>query len=172
MPSEPKRDVEKAADIIADAGGEVVGRTRLQKIGYLLELAGLGEGFSFEYRHYGPFSADLAAAAENAGLLGLLSVSEKVTNWGGHYSIFRLRRHAAKRGTKARVELIARAAKADPVELELAATAAFLASNNDPWAETAKRKPDKATAERLKGAKQLYEEMLLIKTPKALPKIV
>ena len=38
-----KRDTEKVAAIIRDAGGKIVGRTRLQKTGYLLELAGLGE---------------------------------------------------------------------------------------------------------------------------------
>jgi hypothetical protein len=31
---------QKVADIIRDAGGKIVGRTRLQKIGYLLELLG------------------------------------------------------------------------------------------------------------------------------------
>jgi uncharacterized protein len=50
-----KRDSQKAADIIADAGGKVIGRTRLQKLAYLLELADLGEGFQFQYRHYGAF---------------------------------------------------------------------------------------------------------------------
>ena len=60
-----KRDIDKVADIIRDAGGKVVGRTRLQKLGYLLELSGLGDGFSFEYRHYGPYSEELAAADDD-----------------------------------------------------------------------------------------------------------
>ena len=47
---ERKRDVDKVAEIIRAAGGEIVGRTRLQKVAYLLELAGLGHGFRFEYR--------------------------------------------------------------------------------------------------------------------------
>jgi uncharacterized protein YwgA len=172
MQNAAKRDVEKAADIVLDAGGEIVGRTRLQKVAYLLELAGLGEGFSFEYRHYGPYSADLASAAESAGLLGLLNVSEKVANWGGHYSVFRIGRHISKRGNKSRADLASAAAKADPVELELAATAAFLADAADPWEETAKRKPDKANDGRLEKAKALYRELLSIKTPTPLPKIV
>ena len=58
-----KRDTEKVADIVRDAGGKIVGRTRLQKIGYLLELSGLGEGFSFDYRHYGPFSEERVGGA-------------------------------------------------------------------------------------------------------------
>ena len=40
--SGPKRGWEKAAGIVAAAGGQIVGRTKLQKIAYLLELRGLG----------------------------------------------------------------------------------------------------------------------------------
>ena len=58
-----RRETEKAADIVRAAGGRVVGRTRLQKIGYLLELAGLGEGFPYAYRYYGPYSEERLTAA-------------------------------------------------------------------------------------------------------------
>ena len=51
-----------AARIVSDAGGSLIGRTRLQKIAYLLELSGTGAGFPFEYRHYGPYSEKLATA--------------------------------------------------------------------------------------------------------------
>ena len=40
-----KQAWDKAAAIVRDAGGRIVGRTKLQKIAYLLELSGLGEGF-------------------------------------------------------------------------------------------------------------------------------
>lgn len=80
---ERKRDVDKVTEIIRAAGGEIVGRTRLQKVAYLLELAGLGHGFSFEYRHYGPYSEDLALASRNADLLGFLEEEERPTSWGG-----------------------------------------------------------------------------------------
>src|SRR5580693_3962979 len=83
-----KRDFQKVADIVHDAGGEVVGRTRLQKIAYLLELAGLGEGFDFEYRHYGPYSDQLAAATRLAGAFGLIKEEERPTAWGGFYSVY------------------------------------------------------------------------------------
>ena len=38
-------DAHRAAEIVRDAGGHIVGRTRLQKIAYILEAAGLGGGF-------------------------------------------------------------------------------------------------------------------------------
>lgn len=62
---------------------------------------------------------------------------------------------------------------ADAVELELAATAAFLAYERfpDPWAETARRKPEKAESGRLERARQLYERLRQIQTPQQLPAI-
>ena len=39
----PNEDATKAAAIVRDAGGEIVGRTELQKIAYLLNVTGLGE---------------------------------------------------------------------------------------------------------------------------------
>jgi uncharacterized protein len=57
--------------------------------------------------------------------------------------------------------------------LELAATAAFLAVQGEcnPWIETARRKPEKATDIRLEKAKALYRSFQQIDTPKQLPKI-
>ena len=42
--------------IVRDAGGEITGRTRLQKIAYLLEAVGCGDGFHFFCKHHDPFS--------------------------------------------------------------------------------------------------------------------
>ena len=166
-----KQPPERVAQIIAAAGGKVVGRTRLQKLAYLLELSGLGEGFQFSYRHYGPFSESLAAAAREAALLGLVHESEQAANWGGTYSIYSTSL-AAEHPER---ECLARAAsEADPIELKLAATAAFLAveeSVAEPWRETARRKPEKADSERLARAQELYQKLCSIKTPRGLPQI-
>src|SRR5665213_1953426 len=83
-----KSDIQKAADIIRVAGGQVIGRTRLQKIAYLLEITGAGSGFSFEYRHYGPYSEQLANAASTAKTIGVITEVECSTSWGGWYSVF------------------------------------------------------------------------------------
>lgn len=170
--NEPKSDAQKIRNLVRDAGGRIVGRTRLQKTAYILELAGLGEGFAFEYRHYGPFCADLATAARKARILGLIEEEEKRASWGGVYSIF-LTDSAGRKGVSAaRVQLAKAAIEADPVELELAATAAFLSSETDnPWEETAERKPQKASDGRLENARVLYRKLAAIQTPKPLPKI-
>jgi hypothetical protein len=79
---------QQAAEIVKDTGGRLVGRTKLQKVAYLLELAGLGAGFQFEYRHYGPYSEDLADAMQLAVAFDLVSEEERKADWGGTYSIY------------------------------------------------------------------------------------
>jgi uncharacterized protein len=166
-----RSDFEKAANIIRDAGGEIIGRTRLQKIAYLLELAGVGEGFVFEYRHYGPYSEDLSMATQVGKLFDELNEEERLASWGGKYSIFTSSREPDDVSTEVRKYLAQAAASADAVELELAATAAFLFSEGEvsPWLETAKRKPDKIGGGRLERARLLYDHLRQIETPVKLP---
>src|SRR5690348_2924626 len=56
--------------LIQAAGGEVVGKIRLQKIVYLLDQMGLHSGFNFEYHHYGPYSEQLAEQVEDDVIFG------------------------------------------------------------------------------------------------------
>lgn len=172
-PREVRRAGHRAADIVRDAGGEVVGRTRLQKIAYLLEITGLGDGFSFEYRNYGPYSEELATAIRHADLLGDLVEQEHIASWGGMYSIYTADGESDHQMSDRRKQLAASAVRADPIALELAATAAFLAAEGlvDPWEETALRKPAKATRERIANAKALYLQLGKIGTPTPLPEI-
>jgi hypothetical protein len=166
-----------AARIVQDAGGELVGRTRLQKIAFLLELAGLGDEFSFEYRHYGPYSEDLAEAMEVAAALGPVKEEEKLADWGGRYSIYSLPEGSVGPPDLARAAFIQQAKRIDAVELELAATAAYLFSKGgigvrgagNPWQETRRRKPGKAANGRLESAARAYEELRKTKTAKPLP---
>ena len=101
----------------------------------------------------------------------MLREEEYATTWGGFYSIYSVSSGTSGESTRTQVAKIA--ADADAIELELAATAAFLASegNADPWGETAKRKPEKASPTRLDGAKNLYRLLQQVKTPKRLPAI-
>jgi uncharacterized protein YwgA len=166
-----KKPTELVTSLVRDAGGKIVGRTRLQKIGYLLEVTGLGAGFPFRYKHYGPYSEELATAARDAGFLGLLTEEEAPTSWGGTYSTYSTPDKSALGSKDARARIAKLGAEADAVELELAATAAFLALSGvpDPWQETVKRKPEKSAS--LSGAKRLYSELRRINSPKRLPEI-
>lgn len=169
-----KRDREKAAEIIRDAGGLIVGRTRLQKIAYLLEVTGQGEGFDFEYRHYGPYSESLSDAVRVASAFGLIDEEERVAQWGGRYSIYSAKGSEDVAAQSTRTTFAKAAAEIGAVELELAATAAYLAEVEhctDPWVETGKRKPDKAGDGRLEKAKEAYRKLATLQTPRPLPKI-
>ena len=160
-----------ATRIIQDAGGELVGRTRLQKVVYLMQLAGFGEEFDFEYRHYGPFSEDLARGMDIAVAFGQVDEEEKQAAWGGRYSIFHLKEAVAPSDGQ-RAEFVQKAKGVNAVELELAATAAFLFAverTEHPWAETERRKPEKANNGRLERAKAAYEMLRSLSTPRPLP---
>ena len=152
----------RAAEIVRDAGGQIVGRTKLQKIAFFLEVAGIGAGFPFRYKHFGPYSDQLAAATQHASALRLIREIESVATWGGNYSTFYSSEQPGTAQDATRVRLAREMVSADAVELELAATAAYLAYEGfaDPWGETKRRKPDKADAGRLDKAKQLYARLV------------
>lgn len=162
----------EAAKIVKLAGGEIVGSTRLQKVGCLLDLVGAGLGFDFSYHLYGPYSEELSIAATDAHALDMIEIEERPASWGGRYSIYRTTDDPSVGDASTRL-LAKTAASADSIELELAVTAAYLAKNGceDAWDEVAARKSGKATSERLKRAKALYQEFRKIKMPVALPNI-
>jgi uncharacterized protein YwgA len=171
---ELKRNRENAAAIVRDAGGEIVGRTRLQKVAYLMELAGLGVGYRFKYRYYGPYSDDLAEGIGAAWAFDMVEEVERPATWGGTYSIYTSTANAGERVTGPRAEFAQAAASIDAIELELAATAAYLSVEggyDDPWEETRRRKPDKASAERIAGAKAAYRTLKAIDTLEDLPNL-
>jgi uncharacterized protein len=160
-----------ATQIVADAGGNIVGRTRLQKVAYLMQLAGFSNELDFEYRHYGPFSEDLARGMEIATAFGQVAEEERRTAWGATYSVYSLR-DVVLSADAGRAAFVRKAKEINAVELELAATAAFLFSvekQSKPWEETERRKPEKASNGRLNTAKAAYEALRTLSTPRPLP---
>jgi len=167
-----------AARIVRDAGGSVVGRTRMQKITYLAQLAGFPAEFRFDYRHYGPFSEELATGLDIASALGELTEEVRVSDWGGTYSIYRLPREQPPADPR-RAAFLQKAKEIGAIELELAATAAFLFAEEgigrdkpgNPWHETRARKPQKAAEGRLEAAATAYADLRCLSTPKPLPEL-
>ncbi len=153
--------------IVRLAGGEIVGKTRLQKIAYLLQAKGSGfTEVDFDYHNFGPYSAELAFAAEDATLLGLLTMEERPGYHSVPYTVYRSTEHAAMFGDDDEVN----ACKADlevlsgysALVLELAATATYLKRNGyakDFWKEVRKRKSLKATTSRMKLARELLHKL-------------
>jgi uncharacterized protein len=165
--------IDEVAGIVRDAGGSVVGRTRLQKVAYLLTVTGLDGNFQFAYKHYGPFSEQLASSAQLATLVGKLRERQDQTAWGGTFSTYTVDGADVIDRTSNRYKLASEAVKADSIELELAATAVFLSYDgyDNAWEETARRKPEKSTQQRLANARGLLKRLQQIDVPVPLPKI-
>jgi uncharacterized protein len=163
----------RIAAIVRDAGGQVVGRTKLQKLTYFLVASGLEKDIPFLYKHYGPYSEPVAVAAREAHLLGLMREKEDQAAWGGTYSIFTAEGQPEQDVPVSRLQVAQIASGADAVELELAATALFLFKEGcpDAWQETERRKPEKATNGRLEKARALYLRLAAIETPERLPQL-
>lgn len=167
-----------AASIVQDAGGELVGRTRLQKIAFLLQLGGFQDVFPFEYRHYGPYSEELAQAMDVAVALGPVQEEERIADWGGKYSVYRYSGVSDTISTD-RARFVQKAKHINAVELELAATAAYLfavegigkTSPGNPWEETRRRKPGKAANGCLERSMQAYEQLRSVTTVRPLPEL-
>lgn len=154
------------SDLIQLNGGEVTGKTRLQKIAYLLEAKDLGYGVDFDYHNFGPFSAEIAFAADDAEALGWIETRERPGFHAVPYIVFSSTDDApeiAEDGkTEPRRSALNVMGEYSALVLELAATAVYLKRSGYPdsfWGEVKKRKAVKATPERIKSAKKLIEDL-------------
>jgi uncharacterized protein YwgA len=155
---------EDVRDVIQLNGGQIVGRTRLQKSFYFLEALGLGFGFDYDYHYYGPYSEDLALSASDATALGLIEEATDVSQSGQPYSIYRALAERSESGARDedRRRILTTLHRQDAITLELAATAHFLARTGfagREWDETKRRKSLKASPIRIERAQALLGEL-------------
>jgi len=75
--------------LIRAAGGEIVGKVRLQKMVYLLDQLGVQTEFSFSYHHYGPYSDDLAEVVEDDVIFGRVKAERRRRSDGVPYVVYR-----------------------------------------------------------------------------------
>lgn len=152
--------------IVALNGRKVVGKTRLQKSFFLLEKSGMGSGVDFDYHNFGPFSADVALATDDAVAASRLSASEKPGFHAVPYTLYEtgedLPRSLGKLGAQEATRKLAVMESYSAIELELAATIVYLRDigyGNAAVQETKLRKPVKATDDRVSRALQLIREL-------------
>ncbi len=160
--------------LIALHGGEVIGRTRMQKEAYLLDRCGGNFGLSFVYYHYGPYSFDLADGWADARSNRRISIREMYgSRHGVPYSIFTLDgdeelpdRIGVLSTADAR-SLLKMMKRVSDIALELAATIIFLRDQEGYGSravqETKDRKPVKAINARLQEAILLIRNLGLDK---------
>jgi len=150
------------ARVVQLNGRRLIGKTRLQKSVYFLEVLRIGFGFEFEYHHYGPYSEELAQLTDDARVLGLLKEDWNTSQDGAEYAVFSDigAWHAdEKRMDQKRRETLTLLKEYAAVELELAATAHFLGDSDRAWAETRERKASKISDNRVARAKTLLAEL-------------
>jgi uncharacterized protein YwgA len=75
--------------LIQAAGGEIVGKVRLQKIVYLLDQLGVQTGFSFSYHHYGPYSDELADVVEDDVIFRRVKAERRRRSDGVPYVVYK-----------------------------------------------------------------------------------
>ena len=148
----------------------VVGKTRLQKIMFLLDQCGLGSDSRYGYHYYGPFSADVAEAADDATLSGRLRFEESRGFYDIPYGTYEISDENI--AIPARLGSLPKAVvqkKLDvmsgysAIELELAATIQYLREQgfSDAINDVKQLKPAKATAARLQQAEELLHKLEL-----------
>lgn len=153
--------------LVALNGGQVVGKTRLQKTVFLLKQHGLGSNLEFFYHNYGPFSSELAEAVDCAVSSRRIQAHEQPGYHGVPYSVFETTESPPSRlGAldRDRIEqLLVKLERHSAIELELAATMLFLKNAGYPDSEVDSRvrdlKPSKATEDRLRKAHGLLEAL-------------
>lgn len=159
-----KDDAMLIARLIKTVGGKLVGRIRLQKIMYILQVAGLDSNLVYQYYHYGPYCEELADAADYGAASGLFKEEEVDTAWGTAYSVYTANNKVSDVAMLPEefTSLAQKAADSSSVILELAAMALYLSKEEcvaDAWGETAARKQQKAKDGRIEMAKELYGEL-------------
>lgn len=149
------------------AGGQVIGKVRLQKLVYLLDKLGVPTGFSFTYHHYGPFSEELADVVEDHVVFGRLSAEQRRRADGVPFVVYKAIHHNHEErsrsldspGVKAALAAMQRPST---TVLELAATIHWLAfvERVENWrAELVRRKGVKTEQGRTAEALALLKEL-------------
>jgi uncharacterized protein YwgA len=155
--------------LISAAGGEIVGKVRLQKMVYLLEQMGMGEDYSFDYHHYGPYSVDLTDVVDEEVFFDRVREDVRQRADGVAYSVFRVGPLAEVKPTRLgnfsfsqAFGALAAMQRRSATVLELAATIhwlAFVEEISDWRAELVRRKGIKAAHGRDREALELLQEL-------------
>ena len=157
---------EVVVGVVALNGGQFVSKTRLQKTLFFLERCGLDTELEFDYYHFGPFSAELARAADDAADAGQLKTKVRPGFHEEPYVVYQTDLeppdHLGRLGATDVRDLLGVLNRYSALELEVAATILYLRDNgygDKAVLETMKRKPLKATENRVKRALQLLRDL-------------
>ncbi len=152
----------------ASPNKEIIGKKRLQKMAYLATNLGAQANVRFYLHDFGPFSADIASAAEMLSLFG--EVSETQTQIGTAKRFVTVYRIDAgtpipERLPSAIADNIAQLDRYSTVELEIASTILFFYNNTHNWHNsilaTQTLKPTKSVPRIIQRATEALSEVNL-----------
>ena len=155
--------IDRTASIMALADSRIIiGRTRLQKMFCLLDLAGINTDFEFAYRYYGPYSEELRDTVNGVCAFGLAEEEIMQTQWGGVYSKYTINKSVDKADSGdvcKKIVQICTDENTNAIALELATTAAWLKHSGEskPWGKVEELKSEKS--EQIGAAKKLYKKL-------------
>jgi uncharacterized protein YwgA len=111
-----------AGIIAAHEGGEVVGRTRLQKTVKLLQRVGLPTDYDYVLFFYGPYSEGVKSDLGLLGVLELVEEEEHANPNGNTWYTIRARTEVDLAALRPYLPKLKKLEQSDAVPLELAAT--------------------------------------------------
>jgi hypothetical protein len=146
---------------------KIQGKKRLQKLAFLLKAAGAKSEVRFDIRDYGPFSREVASAAQFLTLKGRLEESEQPIGASRTFvTVYKVQgsSDASLRPLPEKYkEMLRRLDRYPTVDLEVAATFQFLrAAGFAPDAarrKTIELKPVKATPQVMKNVNKILESI-------------
>lgn len=144
----------------------ILGKKRLQKLGMLLQHAGLEIDIDFFLHHYGPYSSELADAADELYMMGEIdSRSEQVGAFGTFHTVYSLPEDYSDIGTLPEPydQTLITLNGFSPIELEMASTIAYFErqGHNRPGAIdlASLLKPKKAVPRIIDKANQILDSL-------------
>ena len=143
---------------------KILGRKRLQKLSMLLQHAGADLDAEFSLHHYGPFSSELAEAADDLFVDGLINEQRRsVGTYGMRQSEYSLSEpdEFEEKLQQPFDDLLLKLNEFTTIELEMASTIAFFERENGnrkkAVAEASSIKPTKAIPPVLEKAEAILE---------------
>lgn len=138
----------------------VVGRTKLQKLIYLLKAAGAPIQYDYKLHHYGPYSAEVAGDVDLLDFIGSIEESiEPIDIYNQFLSTFTLREPVDASFSPSTSELAETLNAFRSTELEVAATIQYFKelghTNSEAVALTENMKPTKTTPDVVSRANKI-----------------
>lgn len=147
---------------------KITGKKRLQKVAFLLKTAGVKCDAHFSIRDYGPFSREIAAAAQSLVLKGRIEEREEPIGASGTFvTVYKLQ--GATENTFRPLQekykrLLRRLEDFPTVDLEVAATLQFFKSaglaTEAARRKTIELKPVKTTAQVMRNVPKILDSVL------------